>query len=180
MTMQAVAPDLRFPIGDFKYDGPFTETQRAKLIEDIAALPAKLRSAVSGLSEAQLDTPYRDGGWTLRQTVHHVADSHAHSYLRVRFAMTEDNPTITPYPENVWAELNDAKHAPIEPSLQILEGLHYRWVMLFKGLTPEDWSRTLFHPERGKLTLDVIVALYSWHSRHHVAHITELRKRKGW
>jgi hypothetical protein len=180
MTTPTVAPDLRFPIGDFKYDGPYTNAQRATLIDDIAALPAKLRSAVAGLNEMQLDTPYRAGGWTVRQTVHHVADSHAHSYLRIRFALTAENPTIVTYPENVWAELPDAKQAPIEPSLQILEGLHSRWVLLFKSLKREEWSRTLFHPERGKLDLNVMAALYSWHSRHHVAHISELRRRNGW
>jgi len=180
MTTQAVAPDLRFPVGDFKAPASYSDSQRAAMLQDIADLPSKLRAAVAGLNDQQLDTPYRDGGWTVRQTVHHVADSHVNSYIRVRFAATEINPTIMPYPEAVWAELADAKHAPVESSLQILEGLHSRWVTLFQSFKPEDWNRTMFHPERGKLDMNVILALYSWHSKHHVAHITELRKRKSW
>ena len=180
MTTQAVAPDLRYPVGQFQPKPTFTEAERAALINDIAELPAKMRAAVSGLTEAQLDTPYRDGGWTVRQTVHHVADSHVHSYIRFRFALTEDNPTIMPYPENVWAELPDAKTAPVELSLKLLEGLHGRWAMLLRTMKPADWDRTLFHPERGKLSLNTMLGLYSWHSRHHVAHVTELRKRNNW
>ena len=180
MTTQAVAPDLRYPVGQFKLEAPYSDAQRAAMIQDIADLPAKLRDAVTGLDDHQLETPYRDGGWTVRQTVHHVADSHVNSYIRFRFAATEDNPTIMPYPESVWAELPDAKHAPVDVSLKILEGLHYRWVVLLKSFKPEDWNRTLLHPERGKLDLNTNLALYSWHCKHHVAHITELRKRKGW
>ncbi|MGZ4814602.1 MAG: YfiT family bacillithiol transferase [Terriglobales bacterium] len=180
MTTAAVAPDVRFPVGPFKPEASYTDAQRAAFVQDIADLPSKLRSALAGLNEVQLNTPYRDGGWTVRQTVHHLADSHANSYIRLRFAATEDNPTIMPYNEAVWAELPDAKHAPVEPSLQVLEGLHQRWVSLLKSFKPEDWKRTLFHPERGKLDMTVLAALYSWHCRHHVAHITELRKRMSW
>ena len=181
MSTQAVAPDLRYPVGPFKPEAtPLLDSQRATMIQDIADLPSKLRAAVAGLNDEQLDVPYRDGGWTPRQIVHHLADSHSHSYLRTRFALTENNPTIVPYPEAVWAELTDAKHAAVELSLRMLEGIHGRWTMLLKSLKPEDWKRTLFHPERGQLDLNTILALYSWHSKHHVAHITELRKRKGW
>jgi uncharacterized damage-inducible protein DinB len=180
MTTSAVAPDLRYPIGDFKSQASYTDAQRHAMIQDIAELPEKLRAAVSGLNESQLETPYRDGGWTVRQTVHHVADSHVNSYIRFRFAMTEDNPTIKPYNEQTWAELADAKGEPVEVSLKLLEALHHRWVVLLKSFKTEDWKRTMFHPERGKMDMSVILALYSWHSKHHVAHITELRKRKGW
>ena len=179
MTTSAVVPDLRYPIGDFKPQPSYTDAQRTAMIQDIADLPAKLRAAVSGLNDSQLETPYRDGGWTVRQTVHHVADSHVNSYIRFRFAATEENPTIKPYNEQTWAELADAKHEPVEVSLQLLEALHHRWVVLLKSFKPEDWNRTMFHPERGKMDLNVVLALYSWHCEHHVAHITELRKRKG-
>jgi hypothetical protein len=180
MTTSAVAPDLRFPVGPFKPAPSYTDEQRTTMIQDIAELPGKLRSALAGLNDQQLETPYRDGGWTVRQTVHHLADSHANSYIRFRFAATEVNPTIKPYNEAVWAELPDARHEPVEWSLKILEGLHHRWVVLLKSFKAEDWKRTLYHPERGQLDMSVNVALYSWHSKHHVAHITELRKRKGW
>jgi len=180
MSTQAVAPDLRYPIGPFKPEAPLLESQRTAMIEDISELPAKLRAAVAGLNDEQLDVPYRSGGWTTRQIAHHLADSHANSYIRVRFALTENNPTIMPYNEAVWAELTDAKHAPIESSLKILDGLHSRWAMLLKSLKPDDWKRTMFHPERGQLDLNMQLALYAWHSKHHVAQITELRKRKGW
>lgn len=179
MTTSAVA-DLRYPVGRFKLAAPYSDAQRAAMIQDIADLPARLRAAVSGLNDQQLDTPYRDGGWTVRQTVHHVADSHINSYIRFRFAKTEDNPTIKPYNEAVWAELPDAKYEPVEISLKLLEGLHHRWVVLLKSFTAEDWKRTLIHPDRGQLDMSVNLALYSWHSKHHVAHITKLRKRKGW
>jgi hypothetical protein len=180
MTTSAVAPDLRYPIGDFKPLPSYTDAQRAGFVQDIAELPAKLRAALFGLNEQQVETPYRDGGWTVRQTVHHVADSHVNSYIRFRFAVTEDNPTIMPYNEKAWAELADAKHEPVEVSLKLLEGIHQRWVVLLKSFKADDWKRTLFHPERGKLDLSLNAALYSWHCKHHVAHITELRKRKGW
>ena len=180
MSSQAVAPDLRYPIGPFKAEAPLLESQRAHLIQDIADLPKKLRAAVAGLNDEQLDIPYRDGGWTSRQTVHHLVDSHVNSYIRMRFALTENNPTIMPYNEAVWAELTDAKHAPIDLSLQVLDGLHARWAMLLRSLKPEGWKRTMVHPERGQLDMNMQLAIYSWHSKHHTAHIVELRKRKGW
>jgi hypothetical protein len=180
MTTSAIAPDLRYPIGNFAPQSTYSDAQRSAMIQDIAELPAKLRAALAGLNDQQLDTPYRDGGWTVRQTVHHLADSHVNSYIRLRFAATEDNPTIKPYDENAWAELVDAKQEPVEVSLKILEGLHHRWVVLLKSFKAEDWKRTMFHPERGKLDMSVNLALYSWHSKHHVAHINELRKRKDW
>ena len=173
-------PDLRYPIGKFQPQVSYTDADRAALIRDIAELPVKLHAAVSGLSEQQLETPYRDGGWTVRQVVHHVADSHINSYMRFRLALTEPSPTIKPYDEAAWAELADAKREPVDVSLQLLESLHHRWVVLLGSLQPEDWKRTFVHPERGQMELGTNLALYSWHSKHHVAHITELRKRNSW
>jgi len=139
-----------------------------------------LRSAVAGLDDFQLDTAYRDGGWTVRQLVHHVADSHMNAYVRIRLALTEDWPTIKPYAESRWAELADAKTLPVEVSLALLEALHRRWVVLLKSLGEEDWQRGYMHPENGRQALGTVIALYSWHSRHHTAHVTELRKRMSW
>jgi uncharacterized damage-inducible protein DinB len=170
-------PDLRYPIGKFSYDGPLTEQQRQAFLDDIARAPAKLRAAVTGLSEAQLDTPYRPGGWTVRQVVHHVPDSHLNSYVRFKLALTEDEPTIKPYAEDRWAELADTKATPIEVSLTMLESLHDRWVRLLRSLTAEEWKRTFRHPELGAMSLEKTLALYAWHGRHHAAHITELRRR---
>jgi DinB superfamily len=180
MTTAAVTTDLRYPIGPFRPEPSMSDAQRAAMIDDIADLPFKLRAAVAGLDNAQLDTPYREGGWTVRQTVHHVADSHVNSYIRFRLAVTEDNPTIKPYDEAAWAELPDAKHEPVEVSLKMLEAIHHRWVILLRSFKAADWQRTIVHPERGQLTMNGNLALYSWHCKHHVAHITELRKRKGW
>lgn len=179
MSSQATAIDPRYPIGQFEYSGPYSEAERKQMIEELVQLPAKLRSAVSGLSEQQLGTPYRDGGWTLRQTVHHVADSHMNSFVRFRLALTEDNPPVKPYDEKRWADLADMKE-PVEVSLKLLEALHQRWVVMLKSLGPAEWKRTMSHPEWGKLDLDKALGLYAWHSKHHTAHITELRKRKGW
>ncbi|MBN2009086.1 bacillithiol transferase BstA [candidate division KSB1 bacterium] len=172
--------DLRYPIGKFKFDGPISEEQRIKRIQQIEELPLKLREAVAGLTEEQLDTPYRPDGWTVRQVVHHLADSHLNNYIRIRFALTEDKPTIMPYNQAHWAELFDARAANIDLSLALLTALHARWVMLIKSITSEDWNRTYLHPEMGTVTFDMNISLYAWHSRHHVAHITELRKRNGW
>jgi uncharacterized damage-inducible protein DinB len=172
--------DLRFPIGRFKMDEDVTEDQRPRLLDDIAEAPARLRAAVSGLSHEQLDTPYRDGGWTVRQVVHHVSDSHLNSYIRFRLALTEEEPTIKTYHEDKWAELYDARTAPIELSLALLESLHERWGLLLKSLTPADWDRTLRHPDLGVVSLNKNVGLYAWHGKHHVAHITSLRERMGW
>jgi hypothetical protein len=171
---------LKYPVGDFKRPEEVTEDQRRAYMRTIEETPAQLRAAVAGLSEAQLDTPYRPGGWTVRQVVHHMADSHMNSYVRFRLAMTEDEPTIKTYDEARWAELSDAKSAPIEPSLALMDNLHARWVMMMRAFTPKDWTRTFRHPERGLMALEQNLALYDWHGRHHVAHITELRKREGW
>ncbi|MGD1080738.1 MAG: YfiT family bacillithiol transferase [Candidatus Sulfotelmatobacter sp.] len=172
--------DLRYPNGKFSYDGHLTEDQKRAFLDDIAQTPANLRAAVKGLSEAQLDAPYRPGGWTVRQVVHHVPDSHLNSYVRFKLALTEDEPTIKPYAEDRWAELADTKTTPVEVSLTMLESLHDRWLRLLRSLTPEDWKRTFRHPELGAMTLEKTLALYAWHGRHHVAHITALREREGW
>ena len=172
--------DLRFPVGKFTYDGPPSEQQKQQFLDEIAQTPAKLRGAVRGLSESQLDTPYRPDGWTVRQVVHHVPDSHLNSYVRFKLALTEDDPTIKPYAEDRWAELADTKATPVEVSLTLLDSLHDRWVRLLRSLTPEEWKRTFRHPELGPMTLEKTLALYAWHGRHHVAHITELRKRMSW
>ena len=172
--------DPRFPIGKFHYDGPPSEEQKRAFLEQIAATPANLRAAIKGLSDAQLDTPYRDGGWTVRQVVHHVPDSHLNSYVRFKLALTEDEPTIKTYEEGRWAELPDSKTTPIEVSLTLLDSLHDRWVRLLGSLGDKEWKRTFRHPELGPMTLEKTLALYAWHGRHHVAHITELRKQKSW
>lgn len=172
--------DLRFPVGKFNYQGPSSDDQKQAFLEDIAQTPAKLRAAVQGLSDSQLDTAYRPDGWTVRQVVHHVPDSHLNSYVRFKLALTEDDPTIKPYAEDRWAELADTKATPLEVSLTLLESLHDRWVRLLRSLTPEQWKRTFRHPEMGPMTLERTLALYAWHGRHHVAHITELRKRMSW
>jgi hypothetical protein len=172
--------DLRYPIGKFKYDGPPSEEQKNAFLNDVAATPANLRAAVKGLSEAQFDTPYRPGGWTVRQVVHHLPDSHMNSYVRFKLALTEEEPTIKPYAEDRWAELADTKATPVEVSLTLLDSLHDRWMRLLRSLSPEDWKKTFRHPVLGAMTLEKALAIYAWHGRHHVAHITELRKRKSW
>jgi len=172
--------DLRFPIGKFSYDKPLTEEQRQACLAEIARTPASLRSAVSGLSAAQLDTPYRPEGWTVRQVVHHVPDSHLNSYVRFKLALTEDEPTVKPYAEDRWAELADTKTTPIEVSLTLLDSLHDRWVRLLRSLTEDEWKRTFRHPEAGLMSLEKALALYAWHGPHHVAHVTALRARSGW
>jgi hypothetical protein len=172
--------DIRYPIGQFNWSGQNTPAQRAAAINDIAAAPQKMRSAVARLTEAQLDTPYREAGWTVRQVAHHVPDSHMNSYIRFKLALTEHEPTIKPYDEAVWANLIDAKTAPIEPSLGLLEGLHHRWVLLLRSLSDTDVMRKFNHPELGIVTIDQYIALYAWHSKHHVAHIISLRERRGW
>jgi len=172
--------DLRYPIGKFTYNGTPTEDQKQAYLNDIAQAPANLRVAVKGLTDVQLDTPYRPGGWTVRQVVHHVPDSHLNSYVRFKLALTEDEPTIKPYAEDRWAELADTRATPIEVSLTLLDSLHDRWVRLMRSFAPEDWKRCFRHPELGPMTLEKTLALYAWHGRHHVAHITELRKRMSW
>ena len=172
--------DLRYPIGKFSWSGSNTPEERNRFIEQIAATPLRMRKAVAGLSGEQLDTAYREGGWTVRQVVHHVPDSHMNSYIRVKFALTEQEPAIKAYDEAQWAELLDARTAPIEPSLNLLEGLHHRWTLLFRSLSADDVKRKFRHPELGVVTIDQYIALYAWHGSHHVAHITSLRERKGW
>ncbi len=175
-----MSDDLRYPIGKFDGEGPITPERLRQWIGEIAAAPGQLRAAVAGLTDAQLDTPYRPGGWTVRQVVHHLPDSHINSYCRFRLALTEDVPTIKPYVEARWAELPDAGTAPAELSLALLESLHRRWVVLLESLTETDWSRRFRHPELGERTLGATAGLYAWHGRHHVAHITSLRERMGW
>ena len=172
--------DLRYPVGRFDIKAVINGDDRPRLIDQIAEAPARLRDAIKGLSPDQLDTPYRDGGWTVRQVVHHVPDSHLNSYIRFKLALTEDEPTIKPYQEDRWAELYDSQSAPLEPSLALLESLHERWVILLRSLTDKDFTRTFRHPELGTVSLNQSIGLYAWHGRHHVAHITSLRERRGW
>jgi uncharacterized damage-inducible protein DinB len=172
--------DLRYPIGRFHRPANLTASERTAAIAALAETPARLREAVSGLSPAQLDAPYRPGGWTVRQLVHHVPDSHLNAYVRCKLALTEDEPTIRPYHEDRWAELPEARSAPLEPSLALLESLHQRWDLALQGLPPADWGRMLVHPESGRQSIEQLIALYAWHGRHHVAHVTALRRREGW
>ena len=173
--------DPRYPIGQFQMaHETLTADERAQLIAQLAAAPAHLRAAVAGLNDAQLDTPYRDGGWTVRQLVHHVADSHMNGYVRVKLALTEDEPVIKTYDEARWAELADTQATPVETSLNLIAALHERWAALFRALTPAERARTFRHPEWGNVSLDKQLALYAWHSRHHTAHATSLRERMGW
>ena len=171
--------DLRFPVGRFSPPASTLPGIRATHIQTLRMLPEVLRTAVAGLNDAQLDTPYREGGWTVRQVVHHVPDSHAMCYTRFKLALTEDWPTIKPYDEAAWANLADSK-LPIEVSLAMLEAVHGRWVALLESMTEEDFQKGFVHPERGSQKLATSLALYDWHSRHHTAHITGLRARQGW
>lgn len=170
----------RYPIGKFQILTTVDDAQRRELIRQIAEAPSRLRDAVQGLSDKQLDTPYREGGWTVRQVVHHLPDSHMNAYMRIKLALTENEPTIKPYEEQLWAKLLDARTGPIEPSTQILESLHARWVMLLRSLSPSDFFRTFRHPEHGVRNIDWILQLYAWHGRHHVAHITSLKEKMKW
>jgi uncharacterized damage-inducible protein DinB len=172
--------DLRYPIGKFHFEGPLSEQQQRDALDSIARTPANLNAAIQGLTEAQIDTPYRPGGWTVRQVVHHMPDSHLNAYVRFKLALTENDPTIKPYAEDRWAELADTKSTPVEVSLSLLESLHDRWMRLLRSLTPEDWKRTFLHPEMGPMTLEKTLALYAWHGQHHVAHVTALRERNAW
>jgi uncharacterized damage-inducible protein DinB len=173
--------DLRYPIGQFdRTRGPHTPEERKKLIENIAALPGQLSQAVAGLNGKQLETPYREGGWSVRQVVHHLADSHMGGYTRFKLALTEENPTVKTYKEGAWAELSDSRVTPIDVSLSLLESLHSRFVVLLRSLAPADWQRTYVHPERGITSLDLTLGLYAWHGAHHTAHITSLRERNHW
>jgi uncharacterized damage-inducible protein DinB len=172
--------DLSYPIGRFTWEGPSTPEQRMHFINEIAATPGRLYNAVAGLSSEQLEAPYRPGGWTVRQVVHHVPDSHLNSYMRFKFALTEDQPTIKAYDEARWAELEDSRSTPIDVSIALLDALHQRWTTLLRSLSQEDYLRTFQHPEIGVVSLDRNLALYAWHGAHHVAHITSLRERMGW
>jgi hypothetical protein len=171
--------DLRYPIGNFSKEFEISPAARSARIETIKELPSKLAAAVDGLDDAQLDTEYRPGGWTVRQTTHHVPDSHANALIRFKLALTEDNPTIRPYFEDRWALLGDAK-LPVDVSLRLIGATHERWVALLESMSEEDYQRKIIHPESGEWTLDEFLALYDWHSKHHVAHITSLRARMGW
>jgi uncharacterized damage-inducible protein DinB len=171
--------DPRYPIGKFAIPAEVTPALRKAAIQDIASTPAKMRAAVAGLTDAQLDTPYREGGWTLRQVVHHVPDSHMNALVRLKLALTEEKPTIKPYDEAAWAKLADAE-MPIESSQLLLDSVHARWDVLWRSMKPEHFSRVLVHPDHGERTVDWILFVYAWHGKHHTAHITELRKQKGW
>ena len=172
--------DLQYPVGRFEWGGSNSPDDRRRLLDQIEQTPARMRDAVEGLSSEQLDTPYRPGGWTVRQVVHHVPDSHLNSYIRFKLALTEDEPVIKPYEQTRWAELEDGKSADVRISLALLESLHKRWILLLRSLSAGDYARKFRHPELGVVTLDMNLALYAWHGRHHVAHITSLRERMGW
>ena len=173
--------DLRFPIGKFEIpSAPPDEAQRRQYIAEVAGAPASLRRAVQGLTDAQLDTPYRPEGWTVRQLVHHLPDSHMNAYVRFKLALTEEEPAIKTYEEARWAELAEARTAPVDMSLALLDALHVRWVAMLRSLTADDLSRAFRHPQWGAISLGRTLALYAWHGKHHVAHVTALRSRMGW
>jgi hypothetical protein len=180
MTDSSIVDAVRFPIGACPYPKSTSAEERRGWIDDIAALPSKIRSAVAGLTLEQLRTPYREGGWTVLQVVHHVADSHMNAYVRFKLALTEHVPTVKPYDEARWATLADYETTPAEVSLTLIDCLHDRWVRVLRSMVDADFKRTLYHPESGTLNLGCCLAVYAWHSRHHVAHITALRAREGW
>ena len=177
---QSLQTDLRYPIGKFARPQQINTVQLQEWIGEIEALPENLATAVGGLNDDQLDTRYRPEGWSVRQVVHHLADSHMNSYVRYRLALTEQTPRIKSYDESAWAELPDARTSPIQTSLNLLFALHRRWGLLLRSMSPQQFERDFEHPERGVLRLDTATAMYAWHSRHHVAHITRLRQRSGW
>jgi uncharacterized damage-inducible protein DinB len=178
--MQTPTDDLRYPIGKWRRQPTIDAAARAALIDAIAAAPQGLREAVRGLTDRQLDTPYRDGGWTPRQIVHHVADSHMNAYIRFKLGLTEDGPTIKTYEESAWAETVDGRTAPIEISLALIDNLHQRWVQFLRSMDEAAFARAVRHPDHGLMKLDDLLQLYGWHGRHHTAHITALRQRQGW
>lgn len=180
MNATGAVADLRYPVGRFDGRPPANEAEREAMIARIAETPARLSEAVAGLTAKQLDAPYRPGGWTVRQVVHHLPDSHINSYVRFKLGLTEDQPAIKTYEQQLWADLADTRTTPVKTSLALLEALHERWVNLLRSMTAEDFARTVNHPELGTVTLDDLLALYAWHGRHHVAHITALRERMGW
>jgi hypothetical protein len=175
-----MSEDVRYPVGRFKKKDALSGEERAAALEVLEAAPGKLRLAVQGLSDAQLDTPYREGGWSVRQVVHHLPDSHLNAYVRFRLALTEDEPTVRPYDEARWAELPDARTGPIEPSLALLGAVHQRLLGLLRSIDEKDFSRRFIHPEGYNGTIDMLVGMYAWHCRHHTAHVTELKSRMGW
>jgi hypothetical protein len=175
-----MATDPRYPVGRFKKKDVLSREERSAALDVLEAAPDKLREAVAGLSDLQLDTPYREGGWTVRQVVHHVPDSHLNAYLRIRLALTEEEPTVRPYDEARWAELPDARSGPVGPSLDLLAAVHDRMVRLLRSLDEGQLSRRFIHPDGWKGSVDTLVGMYAWHSRHHTAHVTELRSRMGW
>jgi uncharacterized damage-inducible protein DinB len=172
--------DLRYPVGRFRKPGLLNSDQRRAAIDSIAQTPVAFRAAVGGLSEQQLDTPYRPDGWTVRQVVHHVPDSHMNAFIRFKLALTEDTPTIKPYDEAAWATLEDARSTPIETSLTLLDSVHDRWVRVLRAMQPNDFQRKLVHPDNGEMTLDDLLAMYEWHGKHHTAHVAGLRARNQW
>lgn len=178
--MDADLETLRYPIGRFSWNVAGGAAHRDEWLRVIEATPAELRRAVSGLTDAQIDTPYRPGGWTVRQVVHHYADDHMNSYVRFKLALTEDAPAIKGYEEALWAELPDARTGPIEPSLALVAAVHQRWVAAWRALSESDWSRTFIHPTRGHVSLEQLAALYCWHGQHHVAQVRALRTRNNW
>jgi hypothetical protein len=175
-----MSDDPRFPIGRFQAPEAITPQHRAAWIEEVAAAPAKFREAVAGLTPQQLDTRYREDGWTVRQVTHHVPDSHMNAYVRFKLALTEPDPAIRVYEEGEWAKLSDTAVTPVETSLVLLEKLHERWVNLMRGMDEEGWKRRYLHPTMGPVALEKALGLYAWHGKHHAAHVTELRKRSGW
>jgi uncharacterized damage-inducible protein DinB len=180
MSLMSTAEEIRFPVGDFVIDPVVTDEKRRKWIAEMAQAPANLRAALAGLSDDQLDTRYREGGWTLRQVVHHLADAHINGFIRFKLALTEENPPIKTYEETLWAETIDGREAPVELSLKLLEALHERWVFLLDSLQESDFARSFSHPDRGAMTIDKAIQLYAWHGIHHTGHITGLREREGW
>jgi uncharacterized damage-inducible protein DinB len=178
--MSTATDDLRYPIGRAKLEKRLSDADRVTAIDDVAVAPRNLRNAVAGLTDEQLDTPYREGGWTVRQLTHHVADSHINAYTRFRLALTEDNPTVKTYDESEWAKLEDSRTMPAKVSLDLLELLHERWVVLLRSMQSEDFQRTIQHPENGPMTLDALLCMYQWHGKHHTAHVTALRERMNW
>ncbi len=170
--------DVRYPIGRFEWAGANTPTDRRRMIANLESLPERYAQAVAGLTPEQLDSPYREGGWTIKQVVHHVADSHMQMFGRVKLALTEQNPTIKPYKEDLWADLADSKETPIEVSLALIKGLHARFVVLLRSLKEEDWAKGFHHPERGPMSLDMVLAMYTWHGEHHLAHINSAKQSR--
>jgi hypothetical protein len=172
--------DLRYPIGKFQMPKAVSKPEREGFLQEVEQLPSRLREAIAGLGDAQLDTPYRPDGWTVRQVVHHLPDSHMNSYIRFKLAVTEDAPTIRPYLEERWAELHEARTGPVMLSLNLLEALHRRWSVFLRSLTDSDYQKTFIHPQYGPFRLEQSLAMYAWHGKHHVAHITSLRERNKW